>query len=378
MTDRLEVPLLDLVAQRESIRSELDTALASVIDSQYFVLGPEVAALEQEIGRYTGARHAVGCASGTDALLLALMAADVGPGDEVIVPAFTFFATAGSVARLGARPVFADIDPASFNIDPVSARKAAERCSRLRAIIPVHLFGQMADLDALGQLAEQHGALLIEDAAQALGAVDAREQRAGSVGAIGCFSFYPTKNLGAFGDAGMITTQSEAYAERVASLRVHGESSRYIHREVGLNSHLDAIQAAVLRVKLRHLDAWNDARRANAAFYDEALANVAGLRTPFVAGAPARHVYHHYVVRVAAERRDPLREALAERGVATGVYYPLGLHQQDCFTSPDGERPELPETEAATRESIALPVYAELRPEQRAHVISSLLEALAG
>lgn len=374
MTDRLEVPLLDLVAQRESIRAELDAALAAVVDSQHFVLGPEVAALEQEIARYVGARRAVGCASGTDALLLAVMAADVGPGDEVIVPAYSFFATAGSVARVGARPVFADIDPHTFNIDPLSARKAAERCTRLRAIIPVHLFGQLADLDALVALAEQHGVPLIEDAAQALGALDGRGQRAGAVGAIGCFSFYPTKNLGAWGDAGMITTNDEASAERIASLRVHGESSRYVHREVGLNSHLDAIQAAVLRVKLRHLDAWNDARRANAAFYDQALAEAPGLRTPRPAPAPARHVYHQYVVRVAAERRDAIRRALAERGVASGVYYPLGLHQQDCF--PDADRPELPETEAATRESIALPVYAELREEQRAHVVAALREVL--
>ena len=376
MTDRLEVPLLDLVAQRGSIRAELDAALAGVVDSQHFVLGPEVAALEEEIARYVGARCAVGCASGTDALLLAVMAADVGPGDEVIVPAYSFFATAGSVARVGARPVFADIDPDTFNIDPVSARKAAEHCTRLRAIIPVHLFGQMADLDALGALAEQHGVPLIEDAAQALGALDARGQRAGAVGAIGCFSFYPTKNLGAFGDAGMITTSDEAHAERIASLRVHGESSRYIHREVGLNSHLDAIQAAVLRVKLRHLDAWNDARRANAACYDQALADAPGLRTPRPAPDPARHVYHHYVVRVPAERRDTMRDALAERGVATGVYYPLGLHQQDCFT--DAHRPDLPETEAAARESLALPVYAELREQQRAHVITAVLDALRG
>lgn len=388
MASQLAVPFLDLRVQYRSIRAEIESAIGRVLESQQFILGPEVAALEGEIARYCGARRAVGCASGSDALLLALMALGVGPGDEVVCPAFTFFATGGAIARLGALPVFADIDPASYNLDLSAARKAAEGCQRLRALLPVHLFGQAAEGDALGSLARELGVPLIEDAAQALGARDSSGGPAGTRGAFGCFSFYPTKNLGAFGDAGMVTTDNEEGADRIARLRVHGGETPTLPSELGINSHLDALQAAVLRVKLQHLERWTEGRRSNAAHYDRAFAELGApdssvpleasddfpLRTPKPPDAPARHIYNQYVVRVPRERRDPLREALAQRGIETGIYYPRGLHQQACFRA--AASGELPETERACSETLALPVYPELRPEQLDHVVAATANAL--
>jgi dTDP-4-amino-4,6-dideoxygalactose transaminase len=383
----VRVPLLDLRAQYAAIRDEVRAAVDRVFESQIFVLGPEVEALEREIATYCQARFAVGCGSGSDALLLALQALDVGPGDEVLCPAFTFFATAGSVALLGARPVFADIDPASYALDAASARRAAARCRRLRAIVPVHLYGRPADLAALEALAGELGVPLVEDAAQAIGARDASGRRIGARGRVACFSFYPSKNLGGAGEGGIVTTDDEALAARVARLRVHGASRRYVHEEIGRNAKLDALQAAVLRVKLRHLDAWNDARRRHAAAYDADFASAGArplplpleagglaLRTPAPLVPPALWSAHQYVVRVPAERRDALRAHLESRGIGSDVYYPLGLHQQRCFASLDTG--PLPETERAAREVVALPIHPELSDAQRDHVVTETVAFL--
>lgn len=381
------VPFLDLRAQYAPLRDELRAAVERVFERQAFVLGEEVEALEREVAALVEARRGVGCASGSDALLLVLHALGVGPGDEVICPSFTFFATAGAVARLGARPVFADIDPASYCLDPAAVRAVAAGCRRLRAILAVHLYGRAADTDALLAAAAAHGVPLVEDAAQAIGARDASGRRVGARGAAACWSFYPTKNLGAAGDAGMVTTDDDALADRLARLRVHGSPRRYVHDEVGMNSRLDALQAAVLRVKLRRLEAWNAARRAHARAYDEAFAKAGArpssvslaagglpLRTPEPPAPPAESAHHLYVVRVPAARRDALRAGLAERGIGSDVYYPLGLHQQPCFA--DAAAAPLPATEAAAREVLALPLYPELRDEQREHVVATLLELL--
>jgi dTDP-4-amino-4,6-dideoxygalactose transaminase len=379
--------MLDLRAQYAAIRDEVRSAVDRVLESQSFVLGPEVEALERELAGYCEARFAIGCGSGSDALLLALQALGVGPGDEVIAPSFTFFATAGSVARLGARPVFADVDPATYAIDPDAVREAATRCRRLRAIVPVHLYGRPVDIDALESLARELGVPLVEDAAQAIGARDASGRRVGGRGRVACFSFYPTKNLGGAGEGGLLTTDDAGLAERLRRLRVHGSSQRYVHEEIGMNARLDAIQAAVLRVKLRRLEAWNAARARHARAYDEAFAKAGAapsseplatgglpLRTPAPVLPPAVHVYHQYVVRVPAERRDGLRAHLDSRGVGTDVYYPIALHQQRCFA--DLGTRSLPETERACREVLALPIYPELGDAQRAWVIESVLAFL--
>jgi len=387
----VRVPALDLRAQYAGIRSELRDAVDRVFERQSFVLGEEVEALERELSSYCEARHAIACGSGSDALLLALQALGVGPGDEVLCPAFTFFATAGSIARLGATPVFADIEPAGCMLDPRAARAAAARCTRLRAILPVHLYGQPADLDALLSLARELGVPLLEDAAQAIGARDRGGRRIGGRGRVATFSFYPSKNLGGAGEGGLVTTDDEPLAEQVARLRVHGASRRYHHVEVGMNSRLDALQAAVLRVKLRHLDAWTAARRAAARRYDEGFAKAGArpsslalgdgdlpLRFPATVAEPAVHVYHQYVVRVPGERRDGLRRHLAERGIDSEVYYPLGLHRQPCFAALGYRDGDLPETDRAARETLALPIYAEISEAQQQHVIASVVEFLEG
>jgi dTDP-4-amino-4,6-dideoxygalactose transaminase len=385
------VALLDLPRQYAEIHDEIDAALRRVVESQRFVLGPEVEAFETEFARYCQSRFAVGCGSGSDALLLALTALGVGPGDEVICPAYTFFSTAGSIARLGAHPVFADIEPGGFNLDPEAARRAARHCTRLAAILPVDLFGQMADMEALLALGEEYHVHVIEDAAQAVGAEDPAGRRAGSVASVGCFSLYPSKNLGAFGDAGIVTTDEPELAERVGSLRIHGASKPYFHEAIGFNSRLDALQAAVLRVKLRHLDRWTDARRTNAAYYDRCFASAGAsgepdalrgailpLRLPCPADGNARHVYHQYVIRVPAERREALRRELAEHHIATAIYYPLGLHQQSCFASLGYAPGDLPETEAAARENLALPVHPQLERAQLDHVIDCVVSFVSG
>lgn len=367
----MRVPLLDLREQHARLRDELSAAVARVLDSQQFVLGPEVRLLEEELARYTGARHAVGCASGSDALLLALKALDLRPGDEVLTTPFTFFATAGSIAHTGARPRFVDIDPHTYNLDPSLVELSINE--RTRALMPVHLYGQCAQMRPLLEAAARHGLPVVEDAAQAIGATD-EGRPAGSMGAVGCFSFYPTKNLGAAGDGGMLTTNDAQLAERLRRLRVHGGATEYHHGEIGFNSRLDTIQAAVLRVKLPHLDAWSAARRERAATYTR-LFEERGLTedlTPPHTRPEASHIFHQYVVRVRGGRRDALAEHLRQNGVGTKIYYPVPLHRQECFSYLGYREGELPESERAARETLALPVYPELKEEQQQYVVECI------
>ncbi|MBC7909551.1 MAG: DegT/DnrJ/EryC1/StrS family aminotransferase, partial [Pyrinomonadaceae bacterium] len=331
-----------------------------------------VRALEEEIARDSEARYAVGCASGSDALLLALMALGIGEGDEVITTPYSFFATASSIARLGARPVFVDIDPRTYNIDPALVEKAIT--PRTRAIMPVHLFGQCAEMDALAAIAERHGSLpLIEDAAQAIGAED-RGRRAGSMGAIGCLSFYPTKNLGGAGDGGMLTTNDEQLAARLRTLRAHGSDVKYHYRLLGINSRLDSIQAAILRVKLPYLDEWSDARARNAARYSQMFLD-AGLENKIelpLCRDDVRHIYNQYVIRVLRTERDLLLKHLQQSGVGIEVYYPLPLHVQECFRYLGYREGDFPASERAARETIALPIYPELDIKQQSMIITAL------
>lgn len=366
----MRVPLLDLHAQYAALRDELRAAVDRVMESQQFILGAEVQALETEVALYSQTKHAIGCASGSDALLLALMALDIGEGDEVITTPYSFFATASSITRLGARPIFVDIDPLTYNMDV--SRIEAATTARTRAIMPVHLYGQCADMDALLEMGERLGIAIVEDAAQAIGAED-KGRRAGSLSSIGCLSFYPTKNLGGAGDGGMMTTNDDQLAERLRVLRVHGETSRYHHRFVGINSRLDALQAAVLRVKLPHLDRWSDARRENAAryaqlFLNEGLTEQLGL--PFVRDH-ARHIFNQYVIR-AGERRDELLAHLKQNGVGAEIYYPVPLHLQECFRFLGHASGDFPISERAARETLALPIYPELRSEQQVYVVDTI------
>lgn len=363
----MNVPLLDLRLQYDEIRAEIEPALRRVIESQHFILGPEVQALEHAIAAYCDVPHAIGVSSGTDALLVALMALDIGPGDEVITTPFSFFATAGVIHRLGARPVFVDIEASSFNMNEERAVGAISE--RTRAFLPVHLYGRMAGLDALVEAGKRNGIALIEDAAQAIGARDADGRHAGSVGDIGCFSFFPTKNLGAFGDAGLVTARDDALARRIRILRVHGMEPKYYHQEVGGNFRIDALQAAVLNVKLRHLDRWAAARRRNAERYRAlfADADVEGVRLP--EDVPG-HVYNQFVIRVTD--RDSLRAHLASAGVGTEIYYPLPLHLQECFRGLGYGRGDFPESERAASEALALPIYPELTEAQQAYVVAEV------
>ena len=366
----MKVPLIDLSGQHESLRPNLLEAIARVIDSQQFVLGAEVAALESEIASYSTTNFAIGCASGSDALLLALMALDIKAGDEVITTPFTFFATGSAIARLGARPRFVDIDPRTYNINPALVEAAINE--RTRAILPVHMYGQCADMDALLEIAKRHNLPVVEDAAQAIGATD-RGRRAGSMGQLGCFSFYPTKNLGGAGDGGMVVTNDESLNARVRKLRAHGGATEYQHDEVGINSRLDAMQAAVLRVKLKHLDEWSEARRSKAALYDELLhqAELEGrFVRPFVR-PEARHIFHQYVIR-APGYRDELIQHLSQHGVGNKIYYPVPLHLQQCFAYLNYKQGEFPEAERASLETVALPCFPELTAEQQ-HYVAEVL-----
>lgn len=365
------VPLLDLTAQYRSIRDEVDAAVLSVVESQRFVLGPEVEALEAELCDYLGVKHAVGCASGTDALLLPLRALDVEPGSHVIVPSFTFFATAGAVWNAGLRPVFCDVDPDTFNVTADCLEAAWT--DRTVAVVPVHLFGQMAPMAEIRTLAGKHGAFVLEDAAQAIGAKSVAGV-AGSAGDAAAFSFFPTKNLGAFGDAGLVTTDDPVLAEKVEKLRVHGGRQMYHHEMVGTNSRLDALQAAVLRVKLGHLDGWTAARRENACRYEGMLADVEGVRTPPVAEGNF-HIYNQFTIR--AERRDALRDHLTQRGIGSGVYYPVPLHVQECFAPLGYARGDLPVTEALCDEVLSLPIFPELG-EDRLAVVADAVRGFYG
>jgi dTDP-4-amino-4,6-dideoxygalactose transaminase len=363
------VPLLDLAAHHAPLKDDLEAAVGRVIASNRFILGPEVEAFESEVAEAIGVRHAIGVSSGTDALLVALMALDVGPGDEVVTTPFTFFATAGCIARLGARPIFVDIDPATFNIDASQVRSALSE--RTKAVVPVHLFGQPYDVAALDEVLAGTGVALVEDAAQAIGAHTVRGP-VGGVGTFGCFSFFPSKNLGCFGDGGLVTTQDDALAERVRVLRGHGANPKYYHAFIGGNFRLDAIQAAVLRVLLPHVPAWNATRRANARHYDRWIAEDDVLRD--VVRPPPRvqegHVYNQYVVRV--PRRDALRAFLTEWGIGNEVYYPVPLHRQACFADLGYAEGSLPEAERASGEVLALPIFPELGEPRQRRVVDAM------
>lgn len=368
----MKVPLLDLKEQNAGLRPQIEAALGRVLDSNGFILGGEVAELERELAAYCGARYAIGCASGSDAILLALMALDVAPGDEVITTPYSFFATASSIARLGAIPVFVDIDPETYNLD-VSQIEAGIT-ARTKAVEPVHLYGQCADMAAVNAISEKYGIPIVEDAAQAIGA-DENGVRAGAFGAIGCFSFYPSKNLGGMGDGGFVTTNDDVLAKKLLALRVHGSEVKYYHKYVGLNSRLDGFQGAVLRVKLPHLDDWTERRRANAANYrrlftDSGLTEQIGV--PFERDN-AKHIYNQYVIR-APSRRDDLRRFLTEKGIGTDIYYPVPLHLQECFAYLGYCVGDMPESERAAAETLALPIFPELRPEQQECVVNAVAE----
>ena len=381
------VPLLDLKAQYAQIRAEVMPIIEEVCASQRFILGENVLALEAEVAAYCASAAGIGVSSGTDALLLALMALGVGVGDEIITSPFTFFATAGTIARLGARPVFCDIDPVSFNLSPPAVAEFIDRhCSvqdgqlfngatgsRIKGLMPVHLYGQSADMDPLMALAKQYGLKVIEDAAQAIG-TEYRGVRVGSIGDIGCFSFFPSKNLGAFGDAGLCTTNDAELAESMRVLRVHGGKPKYFHAVIGGNFRIDELQAAVLRVKLKYLDGWTEARQRNAAYYTAAFAAAGGaqnLITP-QAAVPGRHIFNQYVVR--APDRDTLKDHLSARSIGTEIYYPVPLHLQKCFAYLKHAPGDFPESERAAAETLALPIYPELSRVQLDHVVASVAD----
>jgi len=382
----MQVPLLDLKPQYEPLAAEIQAAIGRVCASQHFILGEEVRALEASVAGYSHCRYGVGVSSGTDALLLALMGLGIGAGDAVITSPFTFFATAGTIARSGARPLFCDIDPLTFNLSAGAVEEfLATQCApdsdtlihrasgaRVRALMPVYLYGQVADMGPLMRAARGHGLRVIEDAAQAIGAADAQQARAGSFGDVGCLSFFPTKNLGAFGDAGMCVSNDAALAERMEVLRVHGGKPKYYHALIGGNFRIDELQAAVLNVKLRHLDTWTASRQRNAAFYDAALGRAQ--LAEFVQGPRAvpgvRHIYNQYVIR--ARGRDALRQHLAAAGVGTEIYYPMPLHLQQCFAYLGHRNGDFPHSEQAAAETLALPIYPELTETQLQYVVDSI------
>lgn len=427
----MNIPILDLKRQYQAIKPEIDAAIQHVLESGRFILGPEVKAFEQEVAEYCGVKHAIGVASGTDALLLSLRALGIGPGDsargitrdgnipraKVIVPSFTFFATAGVVHNVGATPVFADIDSKTYNIDPEHLKELlrnSKLAAETRAIIPVHLYGQPADMDEIMAIAKEYELYVIEDAAQAIGAeylpraipadktisrgskvrnpalrtsklnepnelheLNELFSKAGSIGHLGCFSFFPTKNLGAYGDGGMVITNDDELAERVRILRVHGSKSKYYHHSVGYNSRLDALQAAILRAKLPHLPEWTRARQRLAARYDEILHDVCGIETPYQ--APDRtHIFHQYTLRVKNGQRDALRQHLKEQGIGTSIYYPLPLHLQECFQDLGYKEGNLPISEEASREVLSLPVFPELAQEEQDQVIQQIRVFIEG
>ena len=350
------IPLLDLKAQYATIREEVRAAIDRVAESQYFILGGEVEKFEREVAAYCGTAHAVGCASGSDALLLALMALGIGEGDEVITVPYSFFATAGEIHHCRATPVFADVDPHTFNLDVAQLEAVLDAHPKARAILPVHLYGGCADMDPIRELARKRGIAVIEDAAQAIGS-EYKGRRAGTLADIGCFSFFPSKNLGAFGDGGMVTTDDADLAERIRALRVHGSRVKYYYDYIGLNSRLDALQAAILSVKLRHLDAWSEGRRRNAELYRKLLAG-SPVRCLEPAAYQSRHIYNQFVI--CCPQRDELRAHLAKNGIGTEIYYPLPLHLQKCFAHLGYRAGDFPVSERLARESMALPIYAEL------------------
>jgi dTDP-4-amino-4,6-dideoxygalactose transaminase len=375
------IPLLDLRAQYQTIKDEILDVVHEVLESQYFILGPEVQSLEEEIGSYSTCEFAIGVSSGTDALLASLMAVGIKPGQEVIVPAYTFFSTAGSVYRLGGKPVFVDIDPVTYNVDPNHVNDAISPATR--AMIPVHLFGQMADMDELMGIAETNDIFVIEDAAQAIGA-EYQGRSAGSIGHLGIFSFFPSKNLGAFGDGGMVVTNDSTLSMRVRMMRNHGGKTKYENQFVGGNFRLDALQAAVLRVKLRHLDSWTRGRQENASRYRKLFTD-AGVTLPMEANLTdekgitlpiekeqRRHIYNQFVIR--AFQRDTLKEYLGKNGIASEIYYPKSLHEQECFNDLGYKTGDFPESERAANETLALPIYPELIDSQQERIVSTIAE----
>lgn len=373
----MEVPFLDLKAQYQKIKEEIDQAIADVVSEQQFILGPKVKALEETIAAYSSARHGIGVASGSDALMLSLVAVRVGPGDEVITTPFTFFATAGSISKVGAKPVFVDIDPKTYNLDPAQIEERVTPATK--ALIPVHLFGQCANMEPIKEMAQKYDLWLIEDAAQAIGAEYSKDsltrKRAGNIGDLGCFSFYPSKNLGGFGDGGMVTTNDDDLAHRVRLLRVHGASSKYYHQLIGVNSRLDALQAAVLLIKFRYLEGWTEKRQENAAYYDQLFEDInrraLGIETPHVQYSN-RHIYNQYIIRV--PKRDELRGFLSQEGIGTDIYYPLPLHLQECYRDLGYEEGDFAHAERAANETLALPIYPELTREQQEYVVAKIGE----
>jgi dTDP-4-amino-4,6-dideoxygalactose transaminase len=370
----MQVPLLDLKAQYSTIKNEIEAAIAEVMESQHFILGPKVEQCEKAIAKYSESAHAIGVTSGSDALLACLMAENIGPGDEVITTPYTFFATVGAIARVGATPVFVDIDPVSFNID--TTKIAAKVTRKTRAIIPVHLYGQMADMEPLMALAQKHGLIVIEDAAQAIGAEN-KGRKAGSIGHYGCFSFFPSKNLGAAGDGGMIVTQDAERVEKLRCLRAHGSKPKYYHKIIGGNFRLDALQAAIVSAKLPHLDSWTAGRQNNAKLYNKLFSD-AGIvgnsqSKPFVTlprVLTTRHIFNQYVIRVS--RRDQLQAVLKQRGIGTEVYYPVPMHVQECFAYLGYQAGDFVESERAARETVALPIYPELSETQLRYVVDCI------
>jgi dTDP-4-amino-4,6-dideoxygalactose transaminase len=365
-----KVPLLDLRAQYQSIRAEVLSAMARVAESQQFILGEEVRQFEAEMAAYCGSRFAIGCASGSDALRLALMAYDIGPGDEVLTVPYTFFATVSAIHLCGARTVFVDVDTDTFNINVEQAARTLDRHPKIRAILPVHLFGGCADMDPILALAKARGIPVIEDAAQSIGS-EYKGRRTGTLGDIGCFSFFPSKNLGAFGDAGLCTTNDAVIADRLSALRFHGSKVKYYHEQVGLNSRIDALQAAILRVKLPYLDKWTCGRQRNAELYRRQLTGSVVV-FPAPTSYQTRHIYNQFVVRT--ERRDALRQHLTESGVGSEIYYPLPLHLQQCFAYLGYRKGDFPVSEGLAMESLALPIYPELTPEDIGYVSTRIRE----
>jgi dTDP-4-amino-4,6-dideoxygalactose transaminase len=382
----MQVPLLDLKPQYRALKAEIDAAMERICDAQSFILGPAVKQLEAEVAAYSGCAHGIGMSSGTDALLAALMALDIGAGDAVLTTPYTFFATAGTIARVGARPVFVDIDPATYNLCPRKLEvMLREQCTRqggalvhtasgaqVKAIMPVHLYGQMVEMTPVMALAREFDLKVIEDAAQAIGAADAEGRRACSIGDIGCLSFFPTKNLGAFGDAGMCVSNDAALSAKLAMLRVHGMEPKYYHQIIGGNFRLDELQAAVLVIKLKHLDAWTAARQENACFYFGAFER-AGLKSTVTLPAAlpgVRHIYNQFIIR--APRRDALKAHLAKEGVGSEIYYPVPLHKQECFASLGYSDGAFPESERAAAETLALPIFPELSRDQLQYVVDSI------
>ncbi|MBN2200812.1 DegT/DnrJ/EryC1/StrS family aminotransferase [bacterium] len=373
----MPVPLLDLKAQQKTLRAEISAALEKVMDATAFIMGPQVKELEAKVAEYTGVGYGIGVSSGTDALLVALMALDVGHGDLVLTTPYSFFATAGVVARLGAVPVFVDIDPKTYNIDPAGLRewfkKNPDKAVRVKAVIPVHLYGQCADMDAILDVTRERNIPVIEDAAQAIGATYPSKsgiRKAGAMGDMGCFSFFPSKNLGAMGDGGMVVAKDAALAEKLAKLRNHGAHPKYFHSMIGGNFRLDTVQAAVLLVKLPHLESWHAKRRANAERYNKTL-DVKGIVKPAAVYGSEHHIYNQYVILL-PEKRDELRKSLQEKGIGHEVYYPVPFHEQECFKTLGYKSGDFPISERASKNTIALPIYPELTAEQQDEVVAAI------